>query len=118
MTKKRKNSILLIILLILFILGTITYLTTDYLSYKPKMPAANIDIQTQIINHGTINLRNAEYKESQIKVGYEVEGYSLKEYNVSCKLYSDKNLISTSGSVGGGLIELEKNIITLQVLKI
>ncbi|WP_143806608.1 MULTISPECIES: hypothetical protein [unclassified Paenibacillus] len=57
---------------------------------------------------GTINLRNAEYTEGQIKVGYEVNGFSLKEYNVSCKLYNDGNLISSSGSTDGGLIELDE----------
>jgi len=37
-----------------------------------------------------------------------VNGFSLKEYNVSYKLYNDGNLISSSGSTDGGLIELDK----------
>jgi hypothetical protein len=79
-----------------------------YLLRKPEMPNANIEIQTQMVDGGTINLRNADYTENEIKVGYEVKGFSLKEYNISCKLYNDGNLISTSGSTGGGLIELHE----------
>ena len=37
-----------------------------------------------------------------------MNGFSLKEYNVSYKLYNDGNLISSSGSTDGGLIELDK----------
>ncbi|WP_339848953.1 hypothetical protein MKY42_04490 [Paenibacillus sp. FSL W7-1088] len=37
-----------------------------------------------------------------------MNGFSLKEYNVSCKLYNDGNLISSSGSTDEGLIELDE----------
>lgn len=109
MENKRRDLILLIIFLAVIVLGTIGYLTTDYLSHKPKIPESNIKIQTQMINDGTINLRNAYYSEDEIKVGFELQGIRLKEYHVSCKLYSDGYLISTSGSTGGGLIELDEN---------
>lgn len=37
-----------------------------------------------------------------------MRGFSLEEYNISCKLYNDGNLITTSGPTGGGLIELDE----------
>lgn len=108
MENRRRDLILLIIFLTVAVLGTIGYLTAEYLSNRPKLPEGNIKIQSQMINDGSISLRNAYYTEDEIKVGYEVKGFSMKEYNISCKLYSDGNLITTSGSTGGGLIELDE----------
>ncbi|KOY16777.1 hypothetical protein [Paenibacillus xylanivorans] len=108
MDKKENKSIISIIILVVVVLGAIWYFKVGYLLRKPEMPEANIEIQTQMVDGGTINLRNVDYTEGQIKVGYEVKGFSLKEYNISCKLYNGGNLISTSGSTGGGLIELDE----------
>ncbi|WP_408895254.1 hypothetical protein [Paenibacillus taichungensis] len=108
MDKKEKKYIIAIVILVAVVLGVIWYFRVGYLLKKPEMPEANIEIQTKMVDRGTINLRNAEYTEGQIKVGYEVNGFSLKEYNVSCKLYNDGNLISSSGSTDGGLIELDE----------
>jgi hypothetical protein len=106
--KKEKKSIIAIIILVVVVFSAIWYFKVGYLLKQPEMPKANIEIQTKMVDGGTINLRNADYAEGQIKVGYEVKGFSLKEYNISCKLYNDGNLISSSGSTGGGLIELDE----------
>ncbi|GAB1157165.1 hypothetical protein YWY31_31900 [Paenibacillus illinoisensis] len=105
---KERKYIIAIIVLVAIVLVTIWYFRVGYLLRKPEMPNANIEIQTQMVDGGTINLRNANYTENEIKVGYEVKGFSLKENNISCKLYHDGKLISTSGSTGGGLIELDE----------
>lgn len=96
------------IVLAVVVLGTIGYIKVGYLLKKPEMPEANIAIQTQMVDGGAISLRNADYTENQNKVGYEVKGFSLEEYNIACELYRDGHLISTSGSTGGGLIELDE----------
>ncbi|MEK4370010.1 hypothetical protein [Paenibacillus sp. FSL E2-0151] len=108
MNKKEKKYVIAIIILVAVVLGAIWYFKVGYLLKKPEIPEANIEIQTKMVDGGTINLRNAEYTEGQIKVGYEVRGFSLEEYNISCKLYNDGNLITTSGPTGGGLIELDE----------
>ncbi|WP_405158805.1 hypothetical protein [Paenibacillus sp. FSL H8-0283] len=108
MDKKEKKFIIAIIVLAVIVLGVIWYLKVGYLLKKPEMPEANIAIQTQMVDGGAISLRNADYTENQIKVGYEVKGFSLEEYNIACELYRNGHLISTSGSTGGGLIELDE----------
>lgn len=102
MDKKEKKFIIAMIVLVVIVLGVIWYLKVGYLLEKPKMPEANIAIQTQMVDGGAISLRNADYTENQIKVGYEVKGFSLAEYNIACELYRNGHLISTSGSTGGG----------------
>lgn len=106
MDKKEKKFIIVMIVLAVVVLGVIWYLKVGYLLRKPEMPEANIAIQTQMVDGGTISLRNADYTENQIKIGYEVKGFSLEEYNIACELYRDGHLIS--GSTGGGLIELNE----------
>jgi len=108
MDKKEKKFIIVMIVLAVVVLGAIWYLKVGYLLKKPQMPEANIAIQTQMVDGGAISLRNADYTENQIKVGYEVKGFSLEEYTIACELYHDGHLISTSGSTGGGLIELNE----------
>jgi hypothetical protein len=108
MIKKEKKFIIAMIVLAVVVLGAIWYLKVGFLLNKPAMPEANIAIQTQMVDVGAISLRNADYTENQIKVGYEVKGFSLEEYNIACELYHDGHLISTSGSTGGGLIELDE----------
>ncbi|WJM09774.1 hypothetical protein [Paenibacillus sp. PK1-4R] len=108
MDKKEKKIIIAMIVLAVVVLGAIWYLKVGYLLKKPQMPEANIAIQTQMVDGGAISIRNADYTENQIKVGYEVKGFSLEEYNIACELYHDGYLISTSGSTGGGLIELDE----------
>lgn len=108
MDKKEKKFIIAMIVLAVVVLGVIWYLKVGYLLKKPEMPEANIAIQTQMVDGGVISLRNADYTENQIKVGYEVKGFSLEEYNIACELYHDGRLISTSGSTGGGVIELDE----------
>ncbi|QZN78488.1 MULTISPECIES: hypothetical protein [Paenibacillus] len=108
MYKKEKKSIIVLIVLAVVVFGVIWYLKVGYLLKKPEMPEANIAIQTQMVNGGAISLRNADYTENQIKIGYEVKGFSLEEYNIAYELYHDGHLISTSGSTGGGLIELNE----------
>lgn len=108
MDNKEKKLLIVMIVLAVVVFGVIWYLKVGYLLRKPEMPEANIAIQTQMVDGSKISLRNADYTENQIKVGYEVRGFSLEEYNIACELYRDGHLISTSGSTGGGLIELDE----------
>ena len=68
------------------------------------MPEPNIKVQTKIVEGVTFALRNANYVENEIKIGYEINGIAIiKDYNIVCKFYNNGTGITDSVHLGGGL---------------
>ncbi|MEK4438970.1 hypothetical protein [Paenibacillus sp. FSL K6-2862] len=55
MDKKEKKYIIAIVILVAVVMGVIWYFRSGYLLKKPEMPEGNIEIQTKMVDRGTIN---------------------------------------------------------------
>ncbi|WP_339219480.1 hypothetical protein [Paenibacillus sp. FSL H8-0332] len=106
--KHKRISLLVLVVGTLFV----GFLAVRYFGWtnnpeKATMPEPNIEVQTKIVEGVTFALRNANYAENEIKVGYEVNGIAIiKDYNIICKFYNNGKDITDSNTSGGGLVSL------------
>ncbi|WP_157929278.1 hypothetical protein [Paenibacillus ihbetae] len=84
----------------IILIGLGIFFAYDYFKAEKQwtMPEPNIEVQTKTIDGMTIVLRNADYLDDEVTIGFELQGGGPEENDLGYRFYSNGQLLADTES--------------------